>query len=365
MLNYILWGPDPELFSLGILSVRWYGLLFASGFLFGQWILTKIYKNEGRKPYEVDTFTLYAVLGTVVGARLGHCLFYSPEFYLSNPIEILKIWEGGLASHGAAIGILLATYFYYRKLKIISYLWVVDRLVIVVALAGVLIRVGNFMNSEIIGKPTEASFGIVFNNSAERQLTRNFTEEVADVSFTKTNETTTYQGKTMPKLKMDVALNTHRIGSEKEALIFANEYIYKLYTQSVRIDERHIMPLKDTETRVSASGGQYIVSMEVAGIARHPTQLYEAFSYLLIFLVLLFLYKKFQAETPDGLLLGLFLILIFGARFIWEFLKEVQVEKELEMNLNLGQQLSIPLILAGIALVIRAIKLGKREISET
>lgn len=365
MLNYMLWGPDPELFSLGPLSVRWYGLLFASGFLFGQWILTKIYKNEGRKAHEVDTFTIYAVLGTVVGARLGHCLFYSPEFYLSNPIEILKIWEGGLASHGAAIGILLATYLYYRKLKIISYLWVVDRLVIAVALAGALIRVGNFMNSEIIGKPTEASFGIVFNNSAERQLTRSFPEEVADVSFIKTGEQTSYKGKTMPKLEMKVKLNSQRIGSKEKALLFADEYIYKLYTESVRMDERHVFPIEDAETQISTSGSYYVVSMDVAGISRHPTQLYEASSYLLIFFVLLALYKKFQAETPDGLLLGVFLILIFGARFIWEYLKEVQVEKELEMTLNLGQQLSIPLIIAGILLIIRAVKLGKRNISET
>ncbi|PWJ40174.1 prolipoprotein diacylglyceryl transferase [Sediminitomix flava] len=166
-LNFIHWNIDPEIFSLGPLSIRWYGLLFALGFFIGQYIMTKIYKNEGRKPEDVDTLTIYVVIGTVVGARLGHCLFYQPEYYLADPIRILKVWEGGLASHGGAIGILLALYYYTKNRAGQSYLWVVDRLVIPVALAGSFIRLGNLMNSEIYGHETNLPWGFIFERNGE------------------------------------------------------------------------------------------------------------------------------------------------------------------------------------------------------
>src|SRR6478609_5407910 len=164
IFNFILWNVSPEIFSIGKISIRWYGLLFAMGFLIGQQILIKIYKQEGKSEKHIETLTVYMVLATIIGARLGHCLFYQPEIYLPNPIEILKIWEGGLASHGAAIGILIAIYLYSKKVTDQSYFYVLDRIVIVIALAGCLIRLGNLMNSEIVGKPTDMPTAFLFVN---------------------------------------------------------------------------------------------------------------------------------------------------------------------------------------------------------
>lgn len=162
IISSIWWEVSPEIMKLGPFSLRWYGLLFALAFVFGYLILTKVYKRE-RKPLEdLEQLSIYVILGTVIGARLGHCLFYDPEYYLTNPIEILKVWQGGLASHGAAIGILTALYLFSKKKKDQNMLWILDRLVIVVALGGALIRLGNLFNSEIIGKATDVPWAFVF-----------------------------------------------------------------------------------------------------------------------------------------------------------------------------------------------------------
>lgn len=263
LLNFITWNVDPEIFNIGPVSVRWYGLFFALAFVFGQRILSKIYVTEGRTEGDVDAITLYMIIGTVVGARLGHTLFYDPDYYLSNPIEILKIWEGGLASHGATIGILFALWLFSRNHKF-NYMWVLDRIVIVVALGGALIRLGNLMNSEIIGKITNVPWAFKF--------VRN------------------------------------------------NEVI----------------------NGVAASQDP-----------RHPTQLYESLMVFGLFVLLYWLWKKYKAALPLGLLFGLFVTLLFSFRFIVEFLKENQVDFEDEMTLNMGQILSIPLILIGLFVLFR------------
>ncbi len=161
LLNFITWNINPEIFHLGRLSVRWYGLLFALGFYFGYLIMARFFRRENIPVKELDKLTTYMVIGTILGARLGHCLFYEPAYYFSHPVEILKIWEGGLASHGAALGIIVAIYLFSRKSSQ-SFLWTIDRIVIVVALAGVLIRLGNLMNSEIYGKPTDLPWAFIF-----------------------------------------------------------------------------------------------------------------------------------------------------------------------------------------------------------
>lgn len=253
ILQYIQWNADPTLFSIGPLSVRWYGLLFASSFVCGYYIMFKIFKKENIPFLLLDKLTTFMVIATVAGARLGHCLFYEPEVYLSNPILILKIWEGGLASHGAAIGIIIALYYFSKKTKR-PVLWVMDRIVITVALAGFFIRMGNLMNSEIIGKITDVPWAFYFNN--------------------------------------------------------------------------HYNPT---------------VGME----PRHPAQLYEALSYLSIFIFLItYYYKRFE-KLILGELLSFFFILVFGVRFFLEFLKEDQVGFEAGMGLNMGQLLSIPFVLIG------------------
>ncbi|MPQ47108.1 prolipoprotein diacylglyceryl transferase [Marinifilum sp. N1E240] len=162
MLLSILWDVKPEIFTIGSFSVRWYGLLFALGFLLGYYIVEKMFKKDGIKLEWLDKLFLYTMIATVVGARLGHVFFYGWEFYSQHPAEIIKVWRGGLASHGAAIGIIAALWFYSKKVSKKSILWILDYVVIPVALAGCFIRLGNLMNSEIVGIRTDVSWGFQF-----------------------------------------------------------------------------------------------------------------------------------------------------------------------------------------------------------
>lgn len=165
-LFIIPWDVDPEIFRIGSFAVRWYGLLFASSFFVGYIIMSKIFKNENLNEEVLDRLTIYMAIGVIGGARLGHCLFYEPSYYLQHPLEILAIWHGGLASHGAAAGILLAIWFFTKKYKK-DYFWVLDRVAIVVALSGFFIRMGNLMNSEIYGVETTLPWGFVFLRNNE------------------------------------------------------------------------------------------------------------------------------------------------------------------------------------------------------
>lgn len=172
---FIHWDPSPEIFTIPGIDwpVRWYGLMWALAFIASHFIMNRVYKAEGRTDKQLDTLTLYIIIGTVLGARIGHCLFYGPWFdetlqngqviegYLSHPLNILKVYEGGLASHGGALGILTAMILYCRKTKE-SWLWLFDRLVIVVPLASACIRIGNLINSEIIGTVTNVPWAFIF-----------------------------------------------------------------------------------------------------------------------------------------------------------------------------------------------------------
>jgi phosphatidylglycerol---prolipoprotein diacylglyceryl transferase len=166
ILSFISWTAQPEIFRIGNFAIRWYGVLFALGFAIGYYIMLKFFKKEHVEVKLLDQLTTYMVVATVIGARLGHCLFYEPGYYLSHPLEILKIWQGGLASHGAAIGILFAVFLFSRKNKI-SYWWVMDRIALVTALAGFFIRMGNLMNSEIFGRPTTLPWGFIYANASD------------------------------------------------------------------------------------------------------------------------------------------------------------------------------------------------------
>lgn len=262
ILQYVVWNVSPEIFTfpdwlplLGGRGVRWYGALFAASFVVGYYIMQKVFKRENISIEVLDKLSTYMLIATVVGARLGHCLFYEPAYYLAHPLEILKVWEGGLASHGAAIGIIIALVIFSRKQQKTFY-WTIDRIVIVVALAGFFIRMGNLMNSEIFGHATTLPWGFQF------------------VRY------------------HDPALN---------------------------------------------------------GDPRHPTQIYEALIYLATFFTLYYSYfKKGMGEKQPGFLFAVFLVAVFGSRLLVEFLKEPQVGFEANMVLNMGQILSIPLILAGI-----------------
>lgn len=163
---FIVWDFDPHLIPGSSIPVRWYGILFALSFVSAYLIMKRIFKKEGIPLKALDDLTLFVGVGTVVGARLGHCLFYEPEIYLKEPLRILKIWEGGLASHGAAIGILLAIWLFARQYKY-SFIYLLDRLAIVVPLSGAFIRLGNLANSEIYGKATSLPWGFQFRRSLD------------------------------------------------------------------------------------------------------------------------------------------------------------------------------------------------------
>ncbi|MCD6354060.1 MAG: prolipoprotein diacylglyceryl transferase [Prolixibacteraceae bacterium] len=259
LLSFIHWNVNPEIFHLGPLSIRWYGLLFASGFLIGYYIGERMFRSENVNQKWIDSLFFYLIIATVIGARLGHVLFYGWDYYSQHPGEIIKIWHGGLASHGGAIGILIALLIYSKKVTKRSILWTLDRIVVPTALVAVFIRTGNLMNSEIYGVQTSLPWGFIFERNGEV-------------------------------------------------------------------------------------------------VAKHPTQIYEALAYLISFAILFYLYWKTNSKNKEGLLVGAFFIFIFTARFFIEFIKEDQEAFEAGMTLNMGQWLSIPFIILGIFLVIRALK---------
>lgn len=267
ILSAIYWDVSPDLVQLGPITVRWYGLLFAILFAIGYLIARWQFRIEHKDINSLDSLLVYMIVGTIVGARLGHCLFYDPAYYLRHPLEILRVWEGGLASHGGAIGVLLAIYLYTRRHPDQPFLWLLDRVVVPTALGGSLIRLGNLFNSEILGTPSNLPWAFVF----------------------------------------------------------------------LRVDR----------------------------VPRHPAQLYESAAYLVIFIALLLVYRHYRGETPRGLLVGLFFVSVFTMRFLIEFVKQRQAAYENNLPLSVGQWLSIPFILAGFALLWRALPRQKQSTPAT
>ena len=255
--HYFVWDANPILLSFGPFHIFWYGLLFATAILAGLEFMRRVYRLEAKDESTIEPLFLYAVIGIVVGARLGHCFFYDPDYYLAHPMKIFAVWEGGLASHGGGLGVLIALYLGAKKYKV-DFMWLIDRLVIPTALFGFFVRMGNFMNSEILGKPTDVPWAVVF----------------------------------------------------------------------ARVDE----------------------------LPRHPAQLYESFSYLIIFFVLTFVYKKYHEKLKNGFLFGLFLVLVFSVRFAVEFVKVRQADYSLGIGLTTGQLLSIPFLIAGVFFIIWSLR---------
>jgi phosphatidylglycerol---prolipoprotein diacylglyceryl transferase len=365
-LNYIIWSANPEIFDFGYIQIRWYGLLFALGFLLGQWIFGKIFQWEGKPEKDLEVLLVYMVVSTVIGARLGHCLFYQPDYYLSNPIEILKVWEGGLASHGAAIGIILALYLYARGRAGQSFFWVADRIVIVVALGGALIRLGNLMNSEIIGKPDNGAFAFVFTNSMTESLTR-MNKQVNKVSYARSNgRDTTINGTTYVPLKMTVQLKKGDINAEEAKIFVAGNVPFLLAPsedknkETPEVQKHFKLFVNNPKLLLSQNDKNHLITLDIYGIPRHPTQLYEALWCVLMFVGLFALYYRRKGETPEGQLFGWFLIVLFSFRFVVEYLKENQVDFESTLPLNMGQILSIPAVLVGIISLIIAARQKKK-----
>ncbi len=266
---YVTWDFDPVLFRIGSFEVAYYGLMWLVAFFIGERIFSRIVKREGLKPELTSSALMYMLLATMIGARLGHCIFYDFSNYVLDPfrpdfpyIKILAFREGGMASHGAAIGLVVGIWLWSRKWKM-SRWWMFDRIGIVVAIGGAAIRLGNLFNSEIYGDQTTMPWGFIFVN----------------------------RGETLP---------------------------------------------------------------------HHPTQIYEALLYLVIFAILMHMYYRTNLKDKRGVMFGTFLILLFGVRLIVESIKQVQEAWESDMieaiGLNMGQVLSIPFILVGIGILIAALR---------
>lgn len=276
------WNVDSQLIK-GWSTPNLYGLLFVGGMIFGYYIIRKMFKSEDISEKYLDKLLLYVVPATIIGARLGHVFFYGPwhdgynaqgyfeKGYLDHPLEILKVWEGGLASHGAAIMILIMLYIYSRKVVKRPMLWILDRIVAPIAIAGCFIRLGNLVNHEIIGTPTDLPWGFNFNHALEEE---------------------------------------------------------------------------------------YLVNGKV--VPRHPSQLYESICYLISFIVLYRMYWKTKAKFSPGKIFGVFMVIIWTARFFIEFIKVGQNANDEVWMLKTGQWLSIPFVLIGLYLTFRKVPLKEQ-----
>jgi len=347
-LFYIIWNANPEIISG--LPPRWYGLLFALGFLIGSYIMRWIYKLDGRDPEEVERLTLYMVIATIIGARVGHCLFYDPVYYLSNPLKILYIWEGGLASHGAAISIILGMVIYSRKVNE-KFFWVMDRIVIVVCLAGAFIRTGNFMNSEILGLPTESGNGVVFAKSVNDILMFRFDGRVDEINFIKRSGEITENGVPITiRLKYGEGVGVDELSENN--YYKSNVKSYLMGYEGIR---NHIYEESDKELdyKLFKNGNTYYAEIYTIGIPRHPAQMYEALYCLLLFISLLSLWYFKRESLKDGFIFSIFMIVLWSLRIIDELFKENQVDWEADIPLNMGQWLSIPMIILGLIIFIK------------
>jgi phosphatidylglycerol:prolipoprotein diacylglycerol transferase len=367
MLNYIIWNVAPYIAEIGNFELHWYSILFAAGFFFGFKIITSIYTSEGRTEADVEKLSIYMFLATLIGARLGHCIFYDWAYFQHHIIEIFLPVEfepefkftgfRGLASHGAAFGIIFAVWLYSRKYKDQRFLYVLDRVVIVVALAGACIRMGNLMNSEIIGKPAASVTSFVFLHPTQEHLQEVFGKKtIKDVHFSELGKDSVDFGYPVTELKM--TLVTKHIDS---AEAFVNSAIWNAIYNAPGYPEHILLPADKNlflGSRIIDANTQEI-DMLVYGIPRYPAQLFEAISSFLLFVLLYGIYRKYGKDTPEGLLFGLFVVILFSLRFVYEIFKENQSQFEDSMEWNMGQILSIPLILCGIYVLIRALRLKK------
>ncbi len=347
-LSYIIWTIDPALFTIpGIsYSPRWYGVLFALGVLLSQQIFFRIFKTEGRPGRDVERLTGYVVLGTIIGARLGHCLFYNPSYYLSQPHKILMIWEGGLASHGGALGILIAIYLFCKKYNY-RYLWMLDRIVIIVALTAALIRTGNLLNSEMEGTLTNSNTGIIYARATLEVL--NYSDEVDEVYFRKGGE---MPSTALGSVPITIFLEYRRgVEFELKDKMFVENQLKHALSSYTEVVEHIDFGEGSLAYKNYQKDGREIVEIAALGKVRHAAQLYEAFYCIILMIVLYWLWKTKRTSLPQGFNFALFMIVLWSLRFGDEFFKMNQETFEENLLLNMGQILSIPLALAGIVLM--------------
>ncbi|MFM2428595.1 MAG: hypothetical protein RL012_479 [Bacteroidota bacterium] len=378
LLYYVIWDINPVLLRLGAFEIRWYGLLFALGFLLGRQLWYHFLKEEGKPVNDLDGLVIHTMLGTIVGARLGHILFYDFSYYSQHPLEIFLPFVftpafrftgySGLASHGAAIGILTAIFIYagygvtmrifppkliIKKQRRIgqSYLWVADRMMIVAALAGCLIRIGNFMNSEIIGKPTDNQHGVLFARDTTHRL-QEISRAIDSIKVTKGNAQLQNDGKYQPII---LTITFKHGGFEEGAIRNFLEHNVKHFLTEDTYTTQHIYEPSSSPLQYTLSKnrkGAPLAHITTLGIPRHPAQLYEAFSCFILFLLLLHQWKIKKNRLRPGALFGLFLTLVFGLRIVYEFFKESDIVGETILGpLRTPQILSFPLVVVGIVLL--------------
>lgn len=303
LLNFV-WNPDQDLFSIGSLPIRYYGLMFVIAFSLGWYVMKKIYVSEGKSIQQLDALSIYVAVATLIGARLGHCFFYNWDDYFKDHIlEIFLPFRfepefqftgfSGLASHGAAVGIIVAMILYVRKYKDISLSWILDRVVIPITIGGVFVRIGNFFNSEINGKVVSDTYplGVKFVQGGE-------------ISARQAMKIT---GEGTPKKAYDLIANDPRFSEVLASIPY-----------------------------------------------QHPAQLYESVAYFVLFWILWYVYWKTDKKQQPFFIFGLFLVLLWGVRFAVEFVKESQGGFENTLGLlSTGQWLSLPFIVAGFYLLLR------------
>ena len=370
MLEFIIWNGSPELFSYGQFALRWYGLLFALGFLISQQVLYYMYRKEGKPDKDVDTLTIYMIVATILGARLGHVIFYQPELIWENPLAVLLPFEfspfrftgyQGLASHGGALGIFIALWLYSRKKKANqNYLQVLDRIAILVCITGCLIRLGNFFNSEIIGKPSDNPVSMVFANRITESIMRENNDSPNPVAYTQIKKSDLPPGQNS-RMPINITILFKQGTDEYHAISFLNNEVKYYLTQlNEFVDEPGTLPLN--YQLVKEADGSYAARVQTFGIARHPAQLYESISCLIMFAFFLWYWSRYKINLPEGRIFGMFMIALWSLRFGYEFLKENQVAFESGLKLNMGQILSIPLFIVGILVLIRSYKKPAAEI---
>lgn len=347
MIATILWD-FPNHIPIAGFELRFYSLMFIISFVLGQYGMQYVFKKENVNPKLMDSLVYWMVGATIIGARLGHVFFYDWGHYKNHLSEILMVWKGGLASHGAAISIVLAMIWWSQRIAKKHPIWTLDRIVIVVALAGGFIRMGNWFNSEIYGAPANSSVETVFVEAGRASIERGYGENVKSLTFDETGTVFTTDSLNYPVLEAQFrffGLNENQTGE------YVNNYLARILNATSK-DDANILPYPDATAEVYTDENGAFASINVLGVPRYPTQLFEAAAYWLIFVILAFLYLKTNAKNRRGFIFGAFLIGVFGFRFFVEYYKEIQVSFETSMSLNMGQWLSIPLVISGFYLML-------------
>ena len=347
MIATILWD-FPNHIAIAGFELRFYSLMFIISFVLGQYGMQYVFKKENVNPKLMDSLVYWMVGATIIGARLGHVFFYDWGYYKNHLGEILMVWKGGLASHGAAISIVLAMIWWSKRIAKKHPIWTLDRIVIVVALAGGFIRMGNWFNSEIYGAPANSSVETVFVEAGRASIERGYGEHVRSLTFDETGTVFTTDSLNYPVLEAQfrfIGLNENQTGE------YVNNYLARILNATSK-DDANILPYPDATAEVYTDENGAFASINVLGVPRYPTQLFEAAAYWLIFVILAFLYLKTNTKNRRGFIFGAFLIGVFGFRFFVEYYKEIQVSFETSMSLNMGQWLSIPLVISGFYLML-------------